>query len=270
MRQRGTDQLLIALTDGQIVWDRQRGDFDWSATDALPDCLRGAFPVRAAPRGPARNQAERGPVAGEPAVSLRHCWTWRRPVRGIAKNQLDNEDVKRNRMFRLLVRAGVTRDRAVRCRRRGHGGGGAAAGAAVAVAAAVGPVAAAGARSARSRPAAGGRGAEHRGLGRGPRRPARRPAGPAASDPRRGTGQPGTTSSARASASSDLPGRARAGRRDCPCRGVIRLRRRCRVLRRKRGRQAHRLRLLRRRRAHRRRRCNARRLLPHSATSSRS
>jgi hypothetical protein len=30
------------------------------------------------------------------------------PVRGIAKNQLDNEDVKRNRMFRLLVRAGVT------------------------------------------------------------------------------------------------------------------------------------------------------------------
>lgn len=35
--------LLLALTDGDIVWDPQRGDFDWDATTALPPSLRGVF-----------------------------------------------------------------------------------------------------------------------------------------------------------------------------------------------------------------------------------
>ncbi len=35
--------LLVALTDGEIVWDAHTGDFDWERTTALPTELRGAF-----------------------------------------------------------------------------------------------------------------------------------------------------------------------------------------------------------------------------------
>jgi WD40 repeat protein len=40
---RGTDTLLIVLTDGVIEWDDKAGDFDWTSTTALPPTLRGAF-----------------------------------------------------------------------------------------------------------------------------------------------------------------------------------------------------------------------------------
>jgi WD40 repeat protein len=42
--QRERETLFIALTDGVICWDNAAGDFDWSATDALPEDLRGWFP----------------------------------------------------------------------------------------------------------------------------------------------------------------------------------------------------------------------------------
>ncbi len=107
VRQRGTDQLLIALTDGQIAWDRQRGDFDWSATDALPECLRGAF--QSEPRYVDLREVKQSADLSLANPTFRFAMLdLAAPVRGIAKNQLDNEDVKRNRMFRLLVRAGVT------------------------------------------------------------------------------------------------------------------------------------------------------------------
>jgi len=32
--------LLLALSDGAIVWDKELGDFDWSQTTALPSCLK--------------------------------------------------------------------------------------------------------------------------------------------------------------------------------------------------------------------------------------
>jgi hypothetical protein len=34
---------MISLSDGEIVWDPARGDFDWTRTDALPQLLRGKF-----------------------------------------------------------------------------------------------------------------------------------------------------------------------------------------------------------------------------------
>jgi hypothetical protein len=36
-------EILIALTAGDLVWDAQLGDFDWTATTALPTILKGAF-----------------------------------------------------------------------------------------------------------------------------------------------------------------------------------------------------------------------------------
>ena len=37
------EHLLIVLSDGNIVWDNERGDFDWLQTDALPDALASVF-----------------------------------------------------------------------------------------------------------------------------------------------------------------------------------------------------------------------------------
>jgi len=41
-RKRG--HFLIALTEGEILWDSARSDFDWQRTTALPPVLRGRFP----------------------------------------------------------------------------------------------------------------------------------------------------------------------------------------------------------------------------------
>jgi hypothetical protein len=38
-----SETLLIALTDGDIVWDNERRDFDWERTTSLPRQLSGAF-----------------------------------------------------------------------------------------------------------------------------------------------------------------------------------------------------------------------------------
>ena len=40
---RDLKKLLIAVTDGEIVWDDQAGDFDWTRTNVLPENLRGRF-----------------------------------------------------------------------------------------------------------------------------------------------------------------------------------------------------------------------------------
>ncbi|MFC9238424.1 toll/interleukin-1 receptor domain-containing protein [Streptomyces decoyicus] len=39
----GMEQFLIALSDGNVVWDPSVGDFDWGLTNALPLELHGAF-----------------------------------------------------------------------------------------------------------------------------------------------------------------------------------------------------------------------------------
>jgi hypothetical protein len=43
IRARSTETLLIVLTDGDIVWDNERGDFDWERTTALPCELSNVF-----------------------------------------------------------------------------------------------------------------------------------------------------------------------------------------------------------------------------------
>jgi hypothetical protein len=41
MENRSVSKLLIVLTAGEIVWDADKGDFDWDRTDALPGAVRG-------------------------------------------------------------------------------------------------------------------------------------------------------------------------------------------------------------------------------------
>ncbi|MEV0154060.1 TIR domain-containing protein [Micromonospora sp. NPDC050686] len=44
LNNRSRNRILIALTDGNLVWPRDAPDFDWSVTDSLPVVLRGKFP----------------------------------------------------------------------------------------------------------------------------------------------------------------------------------------------------------------------------------
>jgi WD40 repeat protein len=104
---RSTDRILIAVVGGDLVWDRARGDFDWSATTALHKSLSGRFReeplyvdlrwARGAEGLTLRNLQFRDAVLSLSAT-----------VRGIAKDKLDGEDVRQLRRTRRLVRAGVT------------------------------------------------------------------------------------------------------------------------------------------------------------------
>lgn len=48
LQHRPAQQLLILLTDGELVWDNAAGDFDWRCTTALPASLRGGPMVTSA------------------------------------------------------------------------------------------------------------------------------------------------------------------------------------------------------------------------------
>ncbi len=40
---KNVDHMLIALTDGDLIWDHEKSDFDWSKTTAVPTLLSGVF-----------------------------------------------------------------------------------------------------------------------------------------------------------------------------------------------------------------------------------
>ncbi len=44
LSRRGVTNLMLVLTEGEIVWDRVANDFDWNKTTALPRSLEKAFP----------------------------------------------------------------------------------------------------------------------------------------------------------------------------------------------------------------------------------
>ena len=45
VQNRSVEKLVIGLTDGEILWNDQAGDFDWKATTSLPSSLKGIFPA---------------------------------------------------------------------------------------------------------------------------------------------------------------------------------------------------------------------------------
>ncbi len=103
---RGTEQLLLVLTDGMIAWDRAAGDFDWQATDALPPTLKGSFaaePLYVDLREIRANSDQGLAHPGFRAAMLDLA----APIRGLPKNSLDSEDVRRQRQVRRLARGAV-------------------------------------------------------------------------------------------------------------------------------------------------------------------
>ncbi|MGH3629372.1 MAG: TIR domain-containing protein [Sciscionella sp.] len=95
---------LIVLTDGTIVWDDTTGDFDWARTTALPSRLRGWFHTE-----PLWVQLDW--AHSDTHLSVRHSRfrdaiaTLAAPIWGVAKDDLDSEDVRQHR-FTTRVRNG--------------------------------------------------------------------------------------------------------------------------------------------------------------------
>jgi WD40 repeat protein len=104
---RGSKQILIVLTSGDIFWDRDSEDFDWAKTTALSSALKKRFSeeplfvdlrwAHGQDRLTLSDSRFRGAVLDLAA-----------PIRGIPKDQLDGDDVRQLRRNKLLARAAVT------------------------------------------------------------------------------------------------------------------------------------------------------------------
>ena len=104
---RPPEKLLIVLTDGDLVWNTAEGDFDWSATTALPRLLSGTIkdePLYVDLRWAKKSEE----------LSLRHS-QFRAAIldlasalRGRPKDELDGEDVRQHRRTRRITWAAAS------------------------------------------------------------------------------------------------------------------------------------------------------------------
>ena len=105
---RERETFLIALTDGVIRWDNSAGDFDWSATDALPADVRGWFPHE-----PLWVDLSWTHGNNPSDLTLRHgrfrddVATLAAGLHGRAKEQIDSEDARQHRRALRVGRAVV-------------------------------------------------------------------------------------------------------------------------------------------------------------------
>jgi WD40 repeat protein len=103
---RSPEKILIALTRGVIAWDAAAGDFDWSATTAVPECLRGRF--RDQPLYVDLNWVDKSEQ-----LSLRHAGfrsamlDLAAPLHGRPKDDLDSEDLRFHRRTLRLAWSAV-------------------------------------------------------------------------------------------------------------------------------------------------------------------
>ena len=108
LQNRSPDRMLILLSDGDLAWDPQARDFDWSRTTALPRDLAGRFadePLYVDFRW-AKEES--------PALSLRGgrfraaILDIAAPLHGRAKDELDGDDVRQHRRTRRISAAALT------------------------------------------------------------------------------------------------------------------------------------------------------------------
>jgi WD40 repeat protein len=97
LRNRSVEKLLIALTEGAIVWDEKTRDFDRGSTTAIPLCLQGAFPAEplyADFRAARASQSYRHSDAAYRSALLDIA----APLSGRSKDDLDGQDLRLHRM----------------------------------------------------------------------------------------------------------------------------------------------------------------------------
>jgi WD40 repeat protein len=103
---KSADTLLIAVTDGELVWDDAAHDFDWSRTTALPARLRGSFGEE--PRYIDLRWARHELDLSLDRPRFRAAVTeLAAPLHGLPKDQLASEEVLQNRRTVRIARAAV-------------------------------------------------------------------------------------------------------------------------------------------------------------------
>ncbi|MDP9331883.1 MAG: toll/interleukin-1 receptor domain-containing protein, partial [Actinomycetota bacterium] len=101
------DRILLVLTDGDLVWDRTRGDFDPRGSSALPPALFRKFSEE--PRHLDLRWAR-----GEEQLDLRHArfrpavGELAAPIRNMAREELEAEDVRQHRRTVRLARGATS------------------------------------------------------------------------------------------------------------------------------------------------------------------
>ena len=102
LRNRGSDRLLIIVTEGDAVWDRSSGDFDWQKSTALPLSLKQSFsdePLYVDVRW----------ARGVNELSLRHSkfraaiLDIASTIREVPKDELDSDDIRQHRKTTRLI-----------------------------------------------------------------------------------------------------------------------------------------------------------------------
>lgn len=101
-----TEKMLPVLTSGDWVWDEAANDFDWARSTAVSPALAGVF--REEPR-----HLDLRWAGDEDQLDLRHSdfrdavAQLAAPMHGMAKDELEGEDVRLHRRARRLARAAV-------------------------------------------------------------------------------------------------------------------------------------------------------------------
>lgn len=106
-RHREPDRLLIVLTEGEIAWDSNAGDFNWNKTDALPEELKGAFsrePLFLDIRWTrdAESFSDRDPRFLDTVARLSAT------LRGMSLDDISGEEIKQHRRTRRTAIAAVS------------------------------------------------------------------------------------------------------------------------------------------------------------------
>lgn len=106
LEHRSANRMLVLLTEGDILWDPVKRDFDWARTTALPRILEGRCedePLYVDVRW-ARDSdllSLRSAQFRDVVVNVAA------PIRGVPKDELDGADLRQLARNRLLVRSGV-------------------------------------------------------------------------------------------------------------------------------------------------------------------
>lgn len=106
LKHRSAASLLIIVSDGEIAWNLNIHDFDWKKTTCLPPQLRGRF-------GEEPHYVDLRWARGGKAPSLWNArfrtavLTLAAPLHGKAMDELDSEDIRQQRWFRIVATAVV-------------------------------------------------------------------------------------------------------------------------------------------------------------------
>jgi WD40 repeat protein len=106
LEHKSADRILLVLEEGELAWDWQAGDFDWSRTTAVGSVLSGAFAEE--PRWVDLTWFEQPEGAGRDDPRwIERVADLAAAIRFAERDQLVGENVREHRRARRLLRAGI-------------------------------------------------------------------------------------------------------------------------------------------------------------------